>query len=142
VCLVVSDDGAQDRGRVGAVGRVRRCVVLPAGRIFGQGCLGADAGEQVIGEQLRDCSRLPVRLHSMHRQSKRYVSNNLALNDRAIHPIRSTPQPLPNGDQPLTKSPLLLGRSTIVHDPYRHRYHVAIDPCQFGQQFPVFPDHG
>ncbi len=77
----------------------------------------------------------------MHRQSKRYVSNNLAINDRAIHPIRSTPQPLANGNQPLAKCPLLFGRGAIVHHPHRHRHYIAIYPSQLNQQLSVFPDH-
>ncbi|MGH3886605.1 MAG: hypothetical protein ACRDSZ_08540 [Pseudonocardiaceae bacterium] len=50
-CLVAGDDGAQDCGWTGA-GRVRQCVVLVVGGLAGQSCLGADVGEQVVGEQL------------------------------------------------------------------------------------------
>jgi hypothetical protein len=52
VCLVAGDGSPQDSGRAGAVSRACPCAAQFVGWLADEGCLGADVGKQVVGEQL------------------------------------------------------------------------------------------
>ncbi|MGH3918139.1 MAG: hypothetical protein ACRDSG_03715, partial [Pseudonocardiaceae bacterium] len=68
----------------------------------------------------------------MRRKHNRRAGHNLALNDRAAHPVRPALQPFTCRNEPRGIVPLLGSAGTALHDAQRQSRHISVQPRQFG----------
>ena len=83
---------------------------------------------------------ISVKLNGMHRKGSRF-GDYLSLNNHSPQPIYPMLQSLTRCNEPLRVMLLFGHAGASVHDSQSERRHIAVQPRQLDQQFPIFADH-
>jgi hypothetical protein len=67
--------------------------------------------------------------------------DNLPFNNHSPHPVRPALQPLTRRNEPLCIVLLFGDAGASVHNSQSERRHIAVQPRQLDQQFPIFANH-